>query len=100
MRKIYFGDFRQLVIEQRKAIAATEPEAYSKPWFLLRYLKKIIIASEYSSQPWRVESSVKSMVRFYLDNIDERSDNGQRCKLIYEQYKETVKKRQETRYGV
>jgi len=98
MRKIYFGDFRVIVIEHLKIISSYEPEAYSTEWFLIKYLKKIIKMTEPPSEHWRVDSSMRSLIRFYVDNIDEKSEHGERCRFIYDQYKKTLKQRQDSKY--
>jgi len=97
-QKVYFGDFRKLVIEKMKEIENDEPEPYSREWFLLRYFKRIKKETNPPSDYWRVESSVRSLIRFYVDNIDEKSANGQRCRFVYRECKKVLKKTQESKY--
>ncbi len=97
-RNIYFGDFRKLVIEKMKEIEGDEPDPYSREWFLLRYFKRIENETNPPSENWRVESSVRSLIRFYVDNIDEKSDNGQRCRFVYKEYKKVLRIKQDSKY--
>lgn len=90
MREIYFGDFRIIVIEQIKELKAQEPESHTTEWFLLKYLTRIEKNAIPPTTPGKMENSVRAMVRFYVDNVDERSALGERCKLIYEQYRKTI----------
>lgn len=89
-RKIYFGDFHVFVKAELKTLKDEEPESYSIEWFLMRYLKRIVKESESNLEPWRVDRSIRQMVRFYLDNIEESSPNGLRCRRIHEEYRKTI----------
>jgi hypothetical protein len=91
MRKIYFGDFRIYVIEHIKAIEAQNPEHQSTEWFLLRYLGKIAKNSNPPTSPGKVEGSMRGLIRFYVDTIDENSELGDRCIKIYAEYRKTLR---------
>ncbi len=95
MSEIYFGEFRVYVIEHIKAIEAQEPDYQSTEWFLLRYLRKIVKNSNPPTSPGRVEGSMRGLIRFYVDMIDENSDLGDRCIKIYAEYRETLRFNQE-----
>ncbi len=96
--KLFFCDFRVLVQQHYHALAAQAPEAHSTHWFLLRYVRRIVRSCEQPAAPWRVESAIKSMLRFYVDNIDEQSEQGERCRQVYQAYKKTVRQSQEAEY--
>lgn len=89
-RKIYFGDFHLFIKNELKTLKDEEPESYSTEWFLMRYLKRIVKESESNLEPWRVDREIRKMIRFYVDNIDETSANGERCRRIHEEYRKTV----------
>lgn len=95
MRIIYFGDFRVYVIEHIKAIDAQNPEYQSTEWFLLRYLSRLEKRSNSPTTPGKVEGSMRGLIRFYVDMIDEDSELGDRCKKIYAKYRETLRYSQE-----
>jgi hypothetical protein len=51
-----------------------------------------------TESPYRtgqVERTVQSMVRFYVDNIDEKSDLGDICIKIYNEHKRVIRDQQE-----
>jgi len=95
VRYIYFEDFRLLVVRHTREIEAGGAEAHSTEWFLLRYLRRIIKATEEPASPSRVEGCLRSLIRFYVDNLDENSDLGQRCTDIYDAYRKTLRENQE-----
>ena len=98
MRKIYFGDFRIYVLDQIKQIQKDEIEAYSTEWFLIRYLKKITKVTEGKTEYFRVEGPIRSMIRFYVDNIDEKSELADRCKKIHLEYRKLLYQKQSSKY--
>lgn len=99
MRKIYFGDFRMYVIAHMKEMNEVEIEAYSTEWFLLRYLKKITKVTEGRTEYTRVEGPIRSMIRFYVDNIEEDSELGERCRKIHIEYRKVLLAKQSSKYN-
>ena len=95
MKEIYFGDFRTFVIEHVRTLEQQEFESHSTEWFLLRYLKRVVKTTEIPTSPERVEGSIRSLVRFYVDNIDEKSELGDQCIKIYDEYRKTLRTQQE-----
>ncbi|NKB36580.1 MAG: hypothetical protein GKR93_05325 [Gammaproteobacteria bacterium] len=91
MREIYFGDLRVYVRQHIKQIEAANYELDSIEWFLLRYLRRLVSSMESDSSPGRVEGSMRSLVRFYVDNIDEKSELGDKCMKIYDEYRKTLR---------
>ena len=91
MREIYFGNFRTYLRQHIKKIEAIEHEVDSTEWFLLRYLRRVVSSIEAESGPGRVEGSMRSLVRFYVDNVDERSELGDQCIKIYDEYRKTLR---------
>lgn len=95
MKEIYFGHFRVVVVEHIKQIEDSQPTSHTTEWFLLRYLKRIVKNIDEPASPGKVEGTVRSLVRFYVDNIDEKSELGDRCTRIYEAYKKALREQQE-----
>lgn len=93
MPDIYFGDFRNVVIYHYKEIMAENPDYQSTEWFLLRYLKRIEQNTCPPTTPEKVENSMRGLIRFYVDMVDEKSALGERCLRIYDEYKKTVRER-------
>lgn len=95
MREIYFGEFRLVLIQHIREIEAVNPPYQSTEWFLLRYLKRIEKTVEPPASPGRVDNSIRALIRFYVDMIDEQSQLGERCRIINEEYRKTLRMRQE-----
>jgi hypothetical protein len=100
MRQIYFGDFHDYVLEHIKDIESNELDSYTTEWFLVRYLKritKVTIAGNLEHS--RVEGLMRSLIRFYVDNVEEQSDLGERCLKIHNKYRTTIRKQQSSKYS-
>ena len=95
MREIYFGEFRLIVIQHIKEIEADNPEYQSTEWYLIKYLKRIEKTANPPASPGRVENSIRALIRFYVDMIEERSDLGERCRQVNEQYRKALRREQE-----
>lgn len=91
MREIYFDELRHMVNEYIHELDAESPPNSSTKWFLLKYLKRIAKAALSPTRPGQVEGAVKAMVRFYVDNIDEKTRSGDMCLNIYEKYRKTLR---------
>lgn len=91
MREIYFGDFRSFVIQYVKQVDKMNYEPDSIEWFLLKYLRRIVHATEGDNAPGRVEGAMRSLMRFYVDNLDERSELADHCLKIYDAYRKTLR---------
>jgi len=96
MRDIYFGEFRLIVIQHIKEIEADNPENQSTEWYLIKYLKRIEKTANPPTSPGRVENSIRALIRFYVDMIEERSDLGERCRQVNEQYRKALRREQES----
>lgn len=100
MDKVYFGDFHEYVIGQINDIEHIDLESYTTEWFLIRYLKKITkLTIEGNLEPRRIEGQMRSLIRFYVDNIDENSELGDRCIKIHNKYRATILKQQSSKYN-
>ena len=95
MHEIYFGEFRLVVIQHIREIEAINPAYQSTEWFLLRYLNRVVKTTEPPTSNGRVENSIRALIRFYVDMIEEQSELGQRCRMINEQYRKALRTHQE-----
>jgi hypothetical protein len=91
MKEIYFGEFRKFVLHYIKLLNEADVEADSVEWFLLKYLRRVVRNTEIDDPAGRVEGSMRSLMRFYVDNIDEHSELGDQCIKIYEEYRKTLR---------
>ncbi len=94
MTEIYFDEFRLIVIEHIRAIEEGEPQIYSMEWFLLKYLRRIERNARTPTTHGAMENSMRALIRFYVDMIDEYSPLGERCRYIYEQYRRVLRESQ------
>ena len=86
MREVYFGDFRIIVIEYIREIELINPQSYTTEWFLLKYLKRIAQNVNPPAARGRMENCMRGLIRFYVDNIEENSPLGERCRSIHAAY--------------
>jgi len=96
MREIYFGEFRLIVIQQIREIEAENPPYQSTEWFLLRYLKRIEKTIEPPASSGRVDNSIRALIRFYVDMIEEQSSLAERCRMINEEYRKALRSHKES----
>ena len=94
MREIHFDSLRIMVVEHIKEINATDPKAQSTEWYFLKYLKRIVDKTDPPSRSGQVEGTIRSLVRFYCDNIDEKSELADRCIRIYIEYRRVLREHQ------
>ncbi|HSR62248.1 MAG TPA: hypothetical protein VLN56_02445 [Gammaproteobacteria bacterium] len=94
MRNIYFGEFREIVIGHIRSIESGQPEFQSTEWFLLRYLTRIKKNANPPSTPGRVENSMRALIRFYVDQVDEHSELGEICRQINAEYRRALRREQ------
>lgn len=99
MREIYFGEFRIIVLQHIKEIEALSPESHTTAWFLLRYLKRIARNANPPATRGSMESAMRGLIRFYVDNIEENSALGERCRFIYAAYVNTLRATQDEDAG-
>lgn len=91
MVEIYFGEFRLTVIRHIREIESAQPPSHTTAWFLLRYLRRIEKNANPPSMPGRMQNCMRGMIRFYVDQIDERSELGERCRAIYDAYVQALR---------
>ena len=95
MQEIYFGEFRLFVLQHISEIEAVNPEYQSTEWYLIRYLKRIVKTSNPPATRGSMDNSMRALIRFYVDIIDEQSDLGERCRQVNSEYRKTLKREQE-----
>jgi len=91
MGEIYFGNFRAVVMQHINEIDVQNPDTDSTEWFLLKYLRRIEKNANQPASATAMENSVRALIRFYVDNIDEHSPLGDRCIRVYQEYQKTMR---------
>lgn len=94
MKEIHFGEFRSYVRGHIREIEKYDYEKDSIEWFLLRYLRRIVKCIEAENSAGRVEGAMRALLRFYIDNIDKKSELGDQCVRIYDRYRLTIRENQ------
>ena len=89
-----FDGLRATLIESIRRIDATGPPPQSIEWFLVRYLKRVVKKTEPPCRPGQIEGSMRSLIRFYVDNVDGRSELGEICLRVHEEYRKSLRDRQ------
>lgn len=91
MREVYFGEFRLIVIEHIRDIEALNPPSYTTEWFLLKYLRRIAQHANPPASRGRMNNCMRGLIRFYVDNIEENSPLGARCRSIHAAYVQALR---------
>ncbi len=95
MPEYYFADFRLFIAEQIKFVEMMDYESHSTEWFLVKYLKRVEKLTNPPSRKGQVDNAMRGLIRFYVDNLDEKSELGERCQKIYNEYRNTIRHQQE-----
>ena len=91
----YFADFRLFVLQQIKDIEHLQYESYSIEYFLIRYLKRVASCANPPSRQTEMDNAIRALTRFYVDNLEERSDLGERYQKIYSEYRKSLLRQQQ-----
>ncbi|MDA0824134.1 MAG: hypothetical protein O3C28_17185 [Proteobacteria bacterium] len=87
----HFDDFRTVVAAQIKELVALGPKAGTTEWYLLKYFRRIHKKVTVSTSAREVENSIRALIRFYLDAIDEGSELELRCKTILQSHNRALR---------
>lgn len=74
-----FDEFRVVLVRHIQELTAARPDAQSTDWYLLKYLRRIHRKVVVSTSPREVDNTMRALIRFYLDAIDEGSELEVRC---------------------
>lgn len=91
MKEVYFGDFHAVVLHHVRDIERAGPALQSTEWYLLRYLRRVATHSNPPASPHGVESSMRALLRFYVDVIDETTELGERCRQVFEAHRRSLR---------
>ncbi len=91
MGEINFGDFRRFVDGHIKEVYALNPESHSVEWFLLKYLRRIEKNAREAVSRERLDNSIRALVRFYVDALEDDSPLSRRCLEVYDEYRSTLR---------
>jgi hypothetical protein len=83
----HFDEFRIVVVEQIGELTALRPEAQTTEWYSLKCLRRVHKKVIVSTSPREVENTIRALIRFYLDAIDEGSELELRCKNVLQSHR-------------
>jgi hypothetical protein len=78
----HFDEFRVVLVRHIKELTATRPEAQTTEWYLLKYMRRIHRKVNVSTSPREIENTIRALIRFYLDAIDDGSELDERCREV------------------
>jgi hypothetical protein len=87
----HFDEFRLVVVRQIKELKALGPGAQTTEWYLLRYMQRIHAKVVVSNSPRDVENTIRALIRFYLDAVDEGSELEERCKEVLKFHRRSLR---------
>jgi hypothetical protein len=91
MTLIYFGNFHAVVKQHINEIDMLNPEFQSTEWYLLQYLRRIEKNTDSPVSTAAIDNSIRALIRFYVDSIDEHSPLGDHCIRVYQEYRKTIR---------
>ena len=86
-----FDDFRDLVTHHVRELEAEDPAFQSTPWYFLRYLKRVSTTAAEASHAREVENSIRALIRFYVDSVDEKSPLQLRFEQVLEYHNRAMR---------
>lgn len=86
----HFDEFRLVLVEQIRTLNSSDPQAYTTPWFLLKYFKRIHKKVTVSTSPREVENTIRALIRFYVDSIDKDSKLDEAVKAVLRSHRRSL----------
>ena len=75
----HFEEFRLVLVRNIKELTARRPDEQTTEWYLLKYMRRIYRKVIVSTSPREIENTMRALIRFYLDAIEEGSELEARC---------------------
>ena len=87
----HFDEFRLVLVAQIRELSALEPEHQTTVWYLLKYFRRIHKKVTVSTSARGVENTIRALIRFYVDKIDEGSELEERCKHVLRSHRRSLR---------
>ena len=87
----HFDEFRIVVVRHIRELDAAGPDTHSTEWFLLKYLRRVHSKTVVSTSPREVENTIRALIRFYLDTVDEGTPLEQRIKEVLASHRRSLR---------
>ena len=92
----HFNEFRLVLVAQIRELSAFEPEHQTTAWYLLKYFRRIHKKVTVLTLAREVENTVRALIRFYVDKIDEGSELEERCKHLLRSHRRSLRLERQT----
>ena len=89
--QIPFDEFRVVLVRHIKELTVLRPDDQTTAWYLLKYMRRIHAKVIVSTSPREVENTIRALLRFYLDAVDEGTDLERRCKEVMKFHRRSVR---------
>lgn len=87
----HFDEFRLVLVAQIRELTASQPDYQSTAWYLLKYFRRIHKKVGISTSAREVENTIRALIRFYVDKIDEGSELDERCKDVLRSHRRSLR---------
>ena len=87
----HFDEFRVVVVRNIRELDAVGPDLQSTEWYLLKYLRQIHRKTVVSTSPREVENTIRALIRFYLDGVEEGTALEQRVKEVLASHRRSLR---------
>ena len=87
-----FAEFRELVAERIRELERSYPEWQSTEHYLLRYLRALHQRASSVATPHDMEDDMRTLLRFYVDVIEEGSTADKIYKEILESHRYALRR--------
>ena len=67
-------EFRVVLVRNIKELTARRPDEQTTEWYLLKYMRRIYRKVIVSTSPREIENTIRALIRFDLDDIEEGSE--------------------------
>jgi hypothetical protein len=87
----HFDEFRVLVVRHIRELDAAGPDLQSTEWYLLKYLRRIHGKTVASTSPREVDNTIRALIRFYLDAVDQGTPLEQRVREVLASHRRSLR---------
>ena len=90
-----FVEFREIVTRHVTELEREYPERQGTTWYFLRYLQRVSRRAQAVESPVELESAVRALTRYYVDNIDEDSELAARFQDVLDAHRHALRSQHE-----
>lgn len=87
----HFDEFRVLLVRHIRELDAGGHDSQSTEWYLLKYLRRVHRKTIVSTSPREVENTIRALIRFYLDGVDDGTPLAERVKDVLAAHRRSLR---------